>query len=471
MVVSHVRLTSAPTGELAAAFLALREQLQLSETFPPAVEAEAALAAANVTMPPLDSTDIPFITIDPEGSTDLDQALHLERNGDGYRAFYAIADVPAFVTPNGAVDTEARHRGQTVYAPDGRIPLHPTVLSEHAASLLPNQLRSAFVWTFELDAAASVKKVTVARAKITSRRQCSYVEVQAELDAGTASEAVQLLREIGEKRIALEKARGGASLNRPDQEVEEHDGQFTLVRRRSLPTEGWNAQLSLMTGMAAADLMLSGGVGILRSMPAPDDETILKFRRQTVALGSPWMPGIDYGEYLRSLDLDDPRQLAIVQAAGSLFRGAGYRAFDGAAPTDAGQAAVGAPYAHATAPLRRLVDRFVLLTCEALSAKTEVPAWVREALPTLPAIMAKSDTIASRLDRGSIDAVEAAILKDRVGDVFEATVVSVRKGGGVVQVADPAVTAECTGELQAGAVLQVTLASADIATGTVLFRG
>lgn len=79
---------------------------------------------------------MPFATLDPPGSRDLDQAFHLERAGRGYTVRYAIADVPGFVS-RGAVDVEARRRGQTLYAADGSIPLHPRVLSEDRASLLP----------------------------------------------------------------------------------------------------------------------------------------------------------------------------------------------------------------------------------------------------------------------------------------------------------------------------------------------
>ncbi|NEE23774.1 RNB domain-containing ribonuclease, partial [Streptomyces sp. SID7499] len=86
-----------------------------------------------------DATDLPFLTIDPPGSTDLDQAMHLERrrDGRGYRVHYAIADVAAFLRPGGALDAEAHRRVTTLYFPDDRIPLHPPVLSEGAASLLP----------------------------------------------------------------------------------------------------------------------------------------------------------------------------------------------------------------------------------------------------------------------------------------------------------------------------------------------
>ena len=303
-----------------------------------------------------------------------------------------------------------------------------------------------------------------------SRRQCSYVEVQAELDEGRAPEWLELLQEVGLKRIALERDRGGASLNRPDEEVRLEDGRYILTRRQPLPVEGWNAQLSLMTGMAAAKFMLDGRVGILRTMPAPDEETIARFRRQVDALGVPWSPDLQYGEYLRTLDPSKAQHLAVIHAAASLFRGAGYTAFDGDLPDDTTQAAVAAPYAHATAPLRRLVDRFVLVTCEALCLGREVPQWVRDALPELPRFMASSDGKANQLEAQSLNAIEAALLSSRVGDVFDAVVVQTKEGGGVIQLTDPVVTAFMEGSAPPGKRVRAVLVTADIAAGEVLFR-
>ncbi|MBN9239859.1 MAG: ribonuclease II [Micrococcales bacterium 70-64] len=461
---------SNPTELLAATLRQIREDLNLPESFPPAVEAEAEEAVEGVELPDADQTDIPFVTIDPEGATDLDQALHLERAGQGYRVRYAIADVPAFVAPGGEVDTEARERGQTLYAPDGRIPLHPTAISEHAASLLEGQVRGAFVWTFELDADGDVTSTALERARVRSRHQLSYAEVQGQLDGGTASESLRLLREVGMKRADLERRRGGASLNRPDEEVEFRGGRYELVRRSPLPVEEWNAQMSLMTGMAAAKAMLDGGVGILRTMPAPFDDTLEHFRTQVGALGCPWPREQPYGEYLRGLDRDTAAGLAAIHAAASLFRGAGYTAFDGELPESTTQAAVAAPYAHATAPLRRLVDRFVLVTCEALLNGRPVPGWVREALPALPKIMGRSDGVASRLEHASVDAIEAALLSARVGETFDAVVISAKESGGVIQLTDPVVTAAIEGAVTAGESVRAILVTADIATGTTLFR-
>ena len=471
MPTTSLRLApDAANAELAALLAALPEQLGLAREFPPAVLAEADAVAQAAPLPDSDRTDIEFATIDPAGSNDLDQAFQLVRDGSGYRFWYAIADVPAFVTPGGAIDVEAHKRGQTIYAPDGRIPLHPPVLSEGAASLLPDQLRGAFVWEFALDADANVTSSTVARGRVRSRRRLDYEGVQQQLDAGKADEALRLLHEVGSSRQALERARGGASLNLPEVLIDRVDGRYTATRRTQLPVEGWNAELSLLTGMEAATIMLAGKVGILRTMPPAEPEAIDRFRHQTRALGTPWAATQPYGDYLATLDGTNPQHLAILHAAGSLFRGAGYTPFDGEVPTATTQAAVGAPYAHVTAPLRRLVDRFGLVICEALAAGARVPDWARAALPELPAEMSRSNNVSGQLDRRALDAVEAAVLAPRLGESFEGVIIAQNKSGSVVQLLDPAVTAECSGHPTTGETVTVKLVTADVASSTILFE-
>jgi exoribonuclease R len=136
-VTSH-RVAGAPLD-----FAALRADLQVPGDFPATVLAEAARAAQQAALPDHDRTDIPFVTVDPAGSKDLDQAVHLAHDGGGYLVSYAIADVASFVRPGSELDAESHRRGETLYFPDARVPLHPTVLSEGAASLLPGQLRPA----------------------------------------------------------------------------------------------------------------------------------------------------------------------------------------------------------------------------------------------------------------------------------------------------------------------------------------
>jgi exoribonuclease R len=227
-----------------------------------------------------------------------------------------------------------------------------------------------------------------------------------------------------------------------------------------------------MTGMAAARIMLDAGVGVLRTLPPPDDDLVARFRRQAQALGVAWPEGESLGAFLRGLRRDEPRELALMHEAGALFRGAGYAPLVPGRPAPAvtTHAAVAAPYAHVTAPLRRLVDRFGLLTCAAVTAGQEVPDWVLQALDGLPALMSASDQLAGSLDRACTDVVEAAVLAQRVGEEFEAVAVDLNHTGGKVQLVNPAVLAPCTGELKLGEEALVRLASVDVDSGTVRFE-
>jgi exoribonuclease R len=262
------------------------------------------------------------------------------------------------------------------------------------------------------------------------------------------------------------------SLNVPETRIIADEGfGYRLEREAALPIEDWNAQVSLLTGMAAAEIMLRGGVGILRTMRAAQPDDVAAFRAQTVALGVPWAVEVSYGDYLRTLDRGSPAALAILDAAAGLFRRAGYAAFDGKPPADPLQSAIGAPYAHTTAPLRRLVDRWSLTVCEALANGRDVPAWARESLPALPKIMARSDGVAGRLDAATLDRVEAALLSGREGQVFEAVVLGRRNDGARVQLTDPPVTAKAAGVAAAdGATVRLRLKNVDISTGSVVLE-
>lgn len=456
---------------LLARFDAIRAEVEASEAFPPDVEAEAGAAATQpLDLPERDETQVPFITLDPATSMDLDQAMCLERDGDGYRVRYAIADVPAFVAAGGAIDTEARRRGQTIYCPDIRVPLHPPVLSEGAASLLPGEVRPAFVWDMRLDAEGEGTSAELYRAMVNSVERFDYVGVQEQVDAGTTDERWVLLQEIGEKRIRQEQLRGGSNLPMPEQEVHlGEDGNFSLAFRPPRACEDWNAQISLLTGMAAADMMLHAGVGILRTMPEADHGAVARFRRQAKALGTPWPAEQSYGDFLRTLDRDDPKHLALIHSATALFRGAGYTPFDGDVPEQVEHAAVADAYAHVTAPLRRLVDRFGLVVCEAISRGDEVPGWVREALPTIPEIMKDSDRRAGSAESLCANAVEAAVLQPRIGQSFAAVVVERDDRGLEVQLLELPIIARAMGEAELGASIEVRLEAVDVTAGQTTF--
>ncbi len=452
----------------------LRETLSVPDSFPPDVVA-AAEAAARAPMPAerVDRTDIELVTIDPEGSMDLDQAVHVAKNGGGYTVHYAISDVAAWVDPGGPVDAEAHRRGQTFYAPDHRAALHPPVLSEGAASLLADgRPRPALLWTVELDADGQQTSATVERTLVTSRARLSYAEVQHDLDGGEASDSLHLLEIVGRLRQAIEAERGGVSLETPEQEIAAQGDDWRLEYRAALPVEGWNAQISLLVGAAAAEIMAAGRIGILRTLPPAEQWGIDKLRHTAKGLHITWPGDLSYPDFVRSLDPAKPTHLAMLNACTVLFRGAGYTSFDGSLPdTNLVHGALAMRYAHATAPLRRLVDRYVGETCVALCSGKDVPEWVRSELPELPKLMAASDARAKKYERGIIDLLEALVLSTRVGQTFTGTVVEIGKDGtdGAILLEDPAVEARVRGRVELGEEATVTLVSADVATGTVRF--
>ncbi|MFF8269229.1 RNB domain-containing ribonuclease [Streptomyces sp. NPDC016562] len=472
----QMHMTGADGAALRAALRELRTKLDVPGDFPAEVLAEAEHAAGHPRLPDVDRTDVPFFTIDPPGSVDLDQAMHLaRRSGGGYRVHYAIADVAAFVTPGGPLDAEAHRRVTTFYFPDGKIPLHPAALSEGAASLLPDQTRPALVWRLDLDADGRIETTDVLRALVRSRARLDYAGAQKAIDTRTAEEPLALLEDVGRLREALERERGGISLNVPEQEVVAHDGSYALAYRAPLPADGWNAQISLMTGMAAADLMLAAGQGILRTLPSAPDGAVGRLRRAAKALRIDWPHHVPYAELVRSLDPHRPAHAAFLQECTGLLRGAGYTAFTGGrSPDPAIHSAVAAPYAHCTAPLRRLVDRYAGELCVAAAAGAEPPQWAVAALDALPERMAQGTRLANTAERECVDLVEAAVLKDRVGETFDATVIDVKDREplvGTVHLEDPAVVGRIrsTEELPLGDRIRVRLTEADPGTAKVLF--
>ena len=467
---------SVSAQEMREGIAAIQQELKVSAQFPAEVERAAAEAAAAPRLPQLDRTDIPFVTIDPESARDLDQAMHIERSGDGYVVHYAIADVGAFVTPGDPVDVEANRRGETLYGADSKVPLHPTALSEGAASLLPDEVRPALLWTIQVDDTGEGTDVQVERALVRSRAKLSYEGVQAELDAGRAPELIDLLRVVGELRLAREAARGGVSLPLPEQElVENGDGHWELEFRRLTPVETWNAQISLLTGMAAASLMVYARVGVLRTLPPADPRDVQRLHRTARALGIEWPAEQLYPDFIRSLDPSLPTHVAMIVACTRLLRGAGYVTFNGELPEQAQHSALASEYAHVTAPLRRLADRYAGEICVALCAGTDVPEWVVAAMHELPDTMAGSGRRANQYENAIVDLCEAELLHDRVGERFDAVVVDLDekdKRRGDITIQDPAIEATVTGagDLPLGEQVSVELVEADPRTRKVGFR-
>ncbi len=461
-------------------FAKLRRDFEIPSDHPADVVRAAEVAAArpfDVVQPGsrtpdrwqhVDRTDRAFLTLDPASSTDLDQAFAVEAADDDVILHYAIADVGWFVRPGDAIDREAWKRGVTIYLPDGRAGLHPERIAEDAGSLLPGSPKPAIVFTVRVAPDGGVQLDGAERAMIRNRAKLAYATVR-------PGDLPAAFPELSRRIEHAERARGADRIQWPEQEVVRDDrGEFTIRFRPRNDAEQQNAAMSLASNMAIADALWTAGTGLFRTMPPLDERHIGRLRHTARAFGLDWSNGTTLGEFERSLPVEDPRtsafQLAIRRASG----GASYTPYaefhhDGG-PSDGGvkdgrpwHAALAATYVHATAPLRRLADRYVIEAALAIANGRHVPDEIDAAFSELPAAMNSASTVANRVDRAAIDLAEAILLRGRVGETFDAVVTDEDDRGARVQICDPAVVTRTVARgVDPGDDIRVKLTAVDI---------
>jgi len=433
---------------------AIRSQFQLPSAFPADVETAAAAAARQSLAGHADRTAEPFVTLDPASSTDLDQAFAIEQAGSDLILHYAIADVGWFVADAGPIDIEAWKRGETIYLPDGKIGLFPGVLSEGAASLLPNADKPAILFTVRVAGDGTASLDGAERALIRSRAKLGYATVRAEdLPAGFD----ELCRRIS----AAEQGRGASRVDPPQQQVVEQDGGcFRLEFRPMSAAEQSNAALSLAANLAIADLLYQHGTGLFRVMPEPDDWAVRRLRHSARALGVGWPKGMSLEERQRDLDPNQPKQAAFMLAIRRAGAHASYAPFQpGVRPW---HSAMRATYAHGTAPLRRLADRYVTEATLVVANGRSVPDSVSKAFERLPDVMNRAEARAAEVDSAVLELAEAVVLEGRVGETFEGTVTDIDQRGARIQLCDPAVLTRVPANgLAIGSSVRIRLDEAD----------
>jgi exoribonuclease R len=410
----------------------IRMQFQLPGDFSPEVEAAAESVALQPMSAHADRTDIVFVTLDPASSTDLDQAFAIEQSGSDLILHYAIADVGWFVADGGPIDTEAWARGETIYMPDDKIRLYPGVLSEGAASLLPDADKPAILFAVRVASDGATSLDGVERAIVRSRAKLGYATVRPdELPAG--------FTELSRRIEAAELARGASRVDPPQQEVvEQANGDFVLEFRPMSAMEQSNAALSLAANLAIGEALFEHGTGIFRVMPEPPDWAIWRLRHSAKALGVDWPKKMSLEDRERDLDPNDPKQAAFMLAIRRTGSNASYAQFHaGERPW---HTAMRATYVHATAPLRRLADRYINEAALAVANGQAVPDVVTAAFGRLPDVMNKADAKVGQVDSAVLELAEAVVLACRVGERFTGTVTDIdKKRGARIQLADPAV--------------------------------
>ena len=449
-----MRSIADPANALGRGLNAIRRQFQVPEGFPPEVLEAAQIAARRIPSEHADRTNIPFVTLDPASSTDLDQAFWIEPSGSDLLLHYAIADVGWFVDGGGPIDDEAWRRGTTYYLPDGKAGLYPPALSEGAASLLPDGPRPAVIFTVRVDPGGNVKLDGAERALVQSRAKLAYDRVSAEqLPPG--------FDELSQRIEAAEAKRGASRVDPPEQEVVANgDGRYRLLFRPMSVAEQRNAAMSLATNLAIADALLAHHTGLFRVMGEPDKRSIKRLRHSARALGLDWPKEMPLEQLERSLDPRDPGQASFMLAIRRAGAPAGYTPFrEGVVPW---HSAMAATYVHATAPLRRLADRCVVEATLAIANGKPVPEGAIEAFPRLPKVMDRADARGNQIERAAIDLAETVVLHGREGKSFDAVITDIDERGARIQLCKLPVIARVDAKsAETGDEIEVRLVSAD----------
>jgi exoribonuclease R len=449
-----------PDRLLVAGLAKLRQRFAVPNRFPTEVLAEADRMAACTPDDHADWTDRAFVTLDPATSTDLDQAFLIEPVGKDLLLHYALADIGWFVREGGALESEAWNRGVTLYLPDGRARLYPPVLSEGAASLLPDGPRPAVVVSVCCDPAGSVQLTGVHRAIVRSRAKLAYETVD--------MAQVPHLEDFAARMRRAEDLRGAARVDPPDQELErDADGRFRLSLRPWLPSEVANSALSLAANIAIAEALYEAKTGLFREMPAPDARAVERLRGAARGFGLAWPAAMTLAEFERTVD---PRTVAGAGFQFAVRRATGFATYT---PYSEGHrpfhAALGATYTHATAPMRRLADRYILDTLLALA--NGEPTRDAAYFAGLAEVMAAADVREGAIERAVMDLAEAALLAGREGEVFSAVVTERDERGARIQLRDlPVIARVDTKGVGSGEEIEVRLLTADGETGTLRFE-
>ena len=365
---------------------AVTTALQLRVAFPPEViaETEALLRAPGIDDPALvDRTAMPFVTIDNAYSKDLDQAVHVARDGDGFMVAYAIADASFYVRPGSALFAEAMARGASYYFPGFSVPMLPRALSEGLVSLNADGPRRALLFWHSLDANGELRGTKLERARVHSKAKLSFAEVQQLIDAPSTSplagkpfeESLRLLKVIGEKRIHLAAERGLVRYRREEVSIQ-LDGEglaFAVMELVRDDVELWNEQVSLMCNAEGGRLLRESNnpavQPIYRVQGGPDPERLAglaKLTERVCALnGLPetpwrWQQSTPLADYLRNLPRapagtkEDRLARALMRQAVMVNLRSEYSMEPGP------HVGVGAePYARFSAPMRELIGVFL----------------------------------------------------------------------------------------------------------------
>ncbi len=400
---------------------ALFASIETSRTFSPKVEEEAVvLARKDAGGGREDLRDLPTVTIDGQDAKDFDDAVSVERTGDGYRVHVHIADVTHYVRPGSLPDREARRRGNSVYLPGTVAPMLPRALSEGVCSLRPDEEKVAVTVEMEVAASGEARSARAYRSLIRSDARLTYEGVDAFLRGEgevRQSELVRAAYELSRRLKTRAAVRGKLELGgrEPEYEMDEKGVPVSARVRRSTPARGLIEELMILANEQVAKMLRGRGAGqsrpggVYRVHERPDLEDMEILGERLAAVGMDVEPTPE--------NLGLIAQQAKSDAVGYLILRSLPRAFYSPAPLGHFGLAL-EDYAHFTSPIRRYSD---VLVHRALLGDVEPPP---HDLLSAAGEVSEREWRSTVCERTADQYTLMWLMRDRVGDTMEGVVVS-----------------------------------------------
>jgi ribonuclease R len=439
-----------PPGTPDADFRAIVWRHRLPLHFPAPVVAEAESCGHDLDPAELarrrDLRELPFVTIDPATARDHDDAVCVEPAGRGRtRLWVAIADVSHFVAEDGALDREARRRGNSVYFPDRAIPMLPERLSSDVCSLRPDVDRLVLAVELEFDAGGVQRVARFHEAVIRSRARLVYDDAAAVMEGGAnprvpAGEVTRQLLQLAQLAARLGAKRrdaGAIDLDLPSAEIVLGDAGHPTdileaprtVAHRSIE------EAMLAANRAVAEFLSAREVPALyRVHESPTPSALVDLRALLESFGLlddlPRGAKLGAGEIAAAVQraLGRPEERLVHTTALRSMRPARYD------PRCLGHFALAFDaYLHFTSPIRRYADLVAHRALRDAIANTAGAKRRAQARDARLAVWAERTSLCERTamaaEREAVDLAKCVFMKPRVGERFDATVTRVARHG------------------------------------------
>ena len=396
-----------------------------------------------------DLRNIPFVTIDGEDARDFDDAVYCEKQGSGWRLFVAIADVSHYVKQESALDQEARLRGTSVYFPQRVIPMLPEILSNGLCSLKPDVDRLSFVCELHIDSRGKVKRSTFFKAIIKSVARITYTEmaiivVDRKVEAiKKRRELVNYLDDLYELYRLLHKERKKKGLidfsSIESKFIFDEQGNIeSIYEAQRNDAHRLIEEMMLVANIAAGEFIQEHEIpGLYRIHETPKLEKLEGVRALLSQLGLTLGGGEEPSakDYARLVDIihqrDDAQMLETI-----LLRSMPLAVYS---VENEGHFGLGFPtYAHFTSPIRRYPDLMVHRAINHIIDNKPVSdyPYSKQAMLELAEHCSMTERRAEEASRDAVQRLKCAYMKDKVGEIFNATVSSVTSFGLFVMLED-----------------------------------